>query len=132
MNKEVKDKYKTYPPEVRKTLLGIRELILDVATKDNDIDFTQETLKWGEPSFLTKSSGSTLRIDWKKSSPNHISLFVNCRTKLIAMMQELFPNDFEYIGNREVRLPLKKKYSKMKLKKCIELVLKYNLVKDKF
>ncbi len=111
-------------------MLALRKIILEIAEKDVDIDFIDEALKWGEPSFLTKSSGSTLRLDWKEKSANHISIFVNCQTKLISMFKELYPNDFEYVGNRELRFPLKGKYSKVNLKKCFELVLKYNLVKD--
>jgi len=132
MNKEVEEKYKSYPPAIRKELLALRKTILEVANKDKEIDFIQEALKWGEPSFLTKSSGSTLRIDWKQKSPDHISIFVNCRTQLISIFKKLYPNDFDYIGNRELRLPLHGKYSKTKLKKCIESILKYNLIKDKF
>lgn len=132
MNKEVETKYKSYPSTVNRELLDLRKLILEVVRKDKDIDFIEETLKWGEPSFLTKTSGSTLRIDWKERNPNYISIFVNCRTKLISIFKDLYPNDFEYVGNREIRLPLGGKYSKNKLKKCIELVLKYNLIKSSF
>jgi hypothetical protein len=132
MNKEVEDKFKSYPPKVKKEMLNLRKLILKIAESDCEIDFMGEDLKWGEPSFLTKSSGSTMRIDWKEKTPGHISIFVNCRTKLISMFKELYPSDFEYVGNREIRLPLQEKYSKLKLRKCIELILKYNLVKDYF
>ena len=132
MNEEIKNKYQSYPPHIKKEMLDLRKFILEIVSKDSEIDFTEEALKWGEPSFMTKSSGSTLRIDWKEKSPEYISLFVNCQTKLISIFKELYPNDFEYVGNRELRLPLKGKYSKVKLKKCIELVLKYNLVKNRF
>lgn len=132
MNRDVELKYKTYPPKVRKEMFALRKFILDIAKKDEEIDFNCEALKWGEPSFLTKSSGTTLRIDWKEKTPEYISIFVNCQTKLISMFKELYPNDFEYNRNRELRIPIKGKYSKTKLKKCIELVLKYNLVKNSF
>ena len=132
MNKDVDEKFRSYPPKVKKEMVNLRKLTLKIAESDCEIDFIGEALKWGEPSFLTKSSGSTMRIDWKEKSPGHISIFVNCRTKLITMFKELYPNDFEYVGNREIRLPLQGKYSKLKLRKCIELILKYNLVKDHF
>lgn len=132
MNKEVENKYKSYPPAIKKEILAIRKIILDVVEKNEDIDFIGEALKWGEPSFLTKSSGSTLRIDWKEKSPESISVFVNCQTKLISIFKELYPNDFDYIGNREIKLPLKGKYSKTKLKNCFELSLRYNLIKNQF
>lgn len=132
MNKEVKDKYKSYPLEIQPQIFKLRDLILKVAANDEQIDFIGEDLKWGEPSFITKSSGSTFRLDWKKKSPKSISLFFNCQTKLIPIFKELYPEDFEYVGNRELRIPLKGKYSKRNLKKCIELAFKYNLIKDKF
>ncbi len=128
MNIEVAEKYKSYPSSIRREVLNLRALILKVTQLDG-IDFIGEELKWGEPSFITKSSGSTIRIDWKKKTPECISIFFNCQTKLISTFKEMYPNDFEYHGNREIRLPLKKKYPVKKLEKCIELALKYNLIK---
>lgn len=132
MNKVIKEKYRSYPQEIRVHILKLRDLILEVAKCDDQIDFIGEDLKWGEPSFLTHSSGSTFRLDWKKKSPESISLFFNCQTKLISIFKELYPEDFVYVGNRELRLPLNGKYSKKNLKKCVELALKYNLIKDEF
>ena len=132
MISKVANKYNSYPPKVRVELLKLREIIIDIALNDDQIDYLGEELKWGEPSFLTKSSGTTLRIDWKENSQNHISLFVNCRTKLVSIYKDLYPDDFEYIGNREIRLSLFKKYSLEKISKCIELALKYNLIKTNF
>lgn len=128
----LEDKYKSYPLEISPKMNELRELILNIAKNDDEIDFLKEDLKWGEPSFITKTSGSTLRIDWKKKNPDSISLFVNCRTKLISIFKELFPDDFDYIGNREMRIPLNKDYSAKKVAKCIELILKYHLIKNKF
>jgi hypothetical protein len=128
----VEKKYALYPKEIRLKILDLRELILSIATNDTEIDFIGEELKWGEPSFLTKTSGSTLRIDWKEKNQDKLSLYVNCRTRLISIFKELFPEEFVYIGNREVQMPLNGRYSKKKLAKCIELVLKYNLIKNQF
>ncbi|MCO4755336.1 MAG: hypothetical protein KC478_12705 [Bacteriovoracaceae bacterium] len=132
MNEEVEGKYNSYPPEVKTKILVLRKMILELAQGDDEVDFAGESLKWGQPSFLPKSSGSTIRLDWKERNPNQISIFVNCQTKLISIFKELYPEDFEYIGNREIRLPLTKRYSIKKLSKCIELALKYNLIKDQF
>lgn len=132
MSRILESKYQSYPPIIRVELLKLRQLILKIANEDENIDFIGEDLKWGEPSFLTKTSGTTLRIDWKDHSPDHISIFVNCRTKLISIIRDLFPSDFTYIGNREIRIPVDAKYSRQKLEKCIELILTYNLIKDSF
>lgn len=132
MNSKVEEKYNSYPPKALVELKKLRELVLKIANSNDDIDFIGEDLKWGEPSFITKSSGSTLRIDWKPKNPEYISLFFNCKTKLISIFKEIYPTEFEYIGEREIRLPLAKKYPIKKLSKCIELSLKYNLIKNNF
>ena len=67
MNAELKKKFESYPDEVRPILMEIRKLILDVA-KDEDIEEIIETLKWGEPSYIT-AGGSAVRFDWKKKNP---------------------------------------------------------------
>ena len=130
MNKKVEIKYLSYPKEVQPRIGELRKLILKVANKYDEIDFIGEDLKWGEPSFVTKSSGSTFRLDWKKKNPESISLFFNCQTKLISTFREMYPNDFQFEGNREIRLALNKKLPVRKLSKCIELAFKYNLVKN--
>lgn len=130
MSKEVNQKYNSYPKEVQKKILSLRTLILKVAQEDKEIDFIGEELKWGEPSFLTKSSGTTLRIDWKEKNPETISLYINCQTKLISIFKEMYPDDFDYIGSREVRLPLKGKLSQSKIKQIVRLTLKYHLIKN--
>jgi hypothetical protein len=127
--KKVKQKYLSYPKAVQPRIGELRALVLKVAEKYDEIDFIGEDLKWGEPSFITKSSGSTFRLDWKSKNPESISLFFYCQTKLISTFKEMYPNDFHFEGNREIRLPLNKKLPIRKLSKCIELAFKYNLIK---
>lgn len=61
---KVEKKFTEYPDFVRKQMLNLRELVLDTATEIPEVTTIEETLKWGEPSFITKK-GSTLRVDWK-------------------------------------------------------------------
>lgn len=58
---------RNYPDWAQKKLLFIRELILEVASEINGTPEVEETLKWGEPSYLTEQ-GSTIRMDWKKAA----------------------------------------------------------------
>ena len=37
----------------------------------------EETLKWGEPSYLVKK-GSTIRMDWKSKAPNQYAMYFKC------------------------------------------------------
>jgi hypothetical protein len=65
MNADVKTKFESYPKEVAERLLRIRCIIFRTA-EQAEISDLQETLKWGQPSYLSKI-GSTIRYDW---SPN--------------------------------------------------------------
>lgn len=68
-----------YPEPMRQRLLRLRQRVLDTAVETQGVTELEETLKWGEPSYLTKS-GSTIRMDWKGKSPNQYALYFNCNT----------------------------------------------------
>ena len=88
----------------------------------------EETLKWGEPSYLTKF-GSTIRIDWKPSAPKHYAMYFHCQSKLVATFKEVYPHTFHYQGNRAIVLDIKAKLPEKELKHCITLALTYHKVK---
>ena len=60
---KVKDIFDNYPESVANQLINLRKLILNTALEIDGLDELEETLKWGEPSYLTKH-GSTVRMDW--------------------------------------------------------------------
>ena len=43
-----------YPEPGRKNLIRLRQLVLDAASETEGVETLEETLKWGEPSYLTK------------------------------------------------------------------------------
>lgn len=124
-NDDVKNKFDKYPTDMRQKLLELRELIYDVATNENTIKDMQETLKWNEPSYITKN-GSTLRIDWKKTKPNQYSMYFNCKTKLVETFRELFSDRFKFEGNREIIFQKDTVLDVKALKYCILLSLTYH------
>jgi len=124
-NKVVKAKFDTYPDEIKEKLLKLRELIYDVATNEKSILNIEETLKWGEPSYITKN-GSTLRMDWKKSKPNQYSLYFNCQTKLVETFRALFSDRFTFEGKREMTFQKDEAIDSEVLKYCILLTLTYH------
>ncbi len=67
MKPEIEAKFATYPVEAQKQLKNIRRLVFSVA-EENGLGMVEETLKWGEPSYLVKG-GSTIRMDWKANDP---------------------------------------------------------------
>jgi hypothetical protein len=56
---KVAPKFDQYPEAIKPKLLRLRELILSTAEETDSISQLEETLKWGEPSYLVKK-GSTI------------------------------------------------------------------------
>lgn len=127
MNQEVENKFESYPPEAREKLLTIRNIIFEVAIEEGLGEITEQ-LKWGEPSYLSKH-GSPIRIDWKSKFPNQVSIFVNCKTVLIETYKEVYGNALQYVGNREIAIPLSEQTPLPELKGCISMALQYHKLK---
>ena len=96
--------FEAYPPGVRRKLLALRELIFRTAAATEGVGDLQETIKWGEPAYVTArtGSGSTVRIDWKKSSPDDYAIYFHCRTNLVESFRELFAGKLRFAGNRAI------------------------------
>lgn len=90
-----------YADDVRPMLLILRDLILDTAHETPAAGEIEETLKWGQPSYLTPQtkSGSTIRIAPTKQGG--VAIYTHCQTTLMSDMQALFPQ-LEYEGNRAI------------------------------
>jgi len=103
-NAEVATVFATYPPKFRRKLLALRELILKTAASTEGVGELEETLKWGEPAYLTSQtkSGSTIRLGWKKTAPTQYAIYFHCQTKLVEIFRELFPRDFKFDGDRRI------------------------------
>ncbi|MEO8666260.1 MAG: hypothetical protein ABI462_12275 [Ignavibacteria bacterium] len=54
-NPKVKDVLNKYPKSVQKKLLHLRKLVLSAATEIDGLNKLEETVKWCEPRYLTKS-----------------------------------------------------------------------------
>jgi hypothetical protein len=120
-----------YPAVAKKKMLALRELVFAVAAQTPAIGALQETLKWGEPAYLTPQthSGSTVRMDWKPKAPEQLAVYFNCNTSLVDTFKSLFPKDFEYEGNRAIILKLSEPLPKKELHFCIAASLTYHLNK---
>jgi len=127
-NPSVKEKFKAYPPAIRPKIKHLRKLILDTA-KDMEIPELEETLKWGEPSYLAKK-GSTIRIDWKAKKPNQYAIYFKCTSKLVITFIKIFGDKFNYENHRAILFGLEDKIPERALKQCIASALRYHVVKE--
>lgn len=124
----VKGVFEKYPENVRTKLRFLRQLILDTASDIESIDVVEETLKWGEPSYLTKK-GSTIRINQKKSQPEQYCMYFKCTSLLVKTFKVIYKNQFIYEGNRAIVFNLEDEIPVAELKHCISLALTYHRVK---
>jgi hypothetical protein len=131
-NAEVAAKFSAYPPAVRSKLIALRELIFQAASTIDGAGEIEETLKWGEPAYVTKNkSGSTVRIDWKKKEPNRYAMYFNCQTNLIETFRTVFSNDFKFEGNRALVFELEDKLPIDAVTMCVVASFTYHLNKRK-
>lgn len=127
-NNKVESVFAAYPSAVRKKLNALRKLIIETACEVEDIEQLEETLKWGEPSYLTKY-GSTIRIDWKESSPNQYYIYFKCTSKLVPTFKKIFKNAFSFQENRAIIFQMNDVIPKRQLKTCIKTAVQYHKVK---
>jgi hypothetical protein len=124
-NQEVAAVFERYPEAMRQRLMFLRQLVLDTASETEGVSKLEETIKWGEPSFVSKS-GSTIRMDWKKSQPNQYALYFHCKTKLVDTFKELYRDKFTFEGNRAIVFNTIDEIPIDELKHCIMLSLTYH------
>jgi hypothetical protein len=125
--------FDAYPKPLKAKLLALRRLIFDTAKATKGVGTLQETLKWGQPSYLTPEtkSGSTIRIDQVKSTTGQYAVYFHCQTDLVETFRELYPKEFSYGGNRSILLNAQDEVPKTALRHCVALALTYHLTKRK-
>ncbi len=99
----VRSAFDAFPDDARASLMAMRDLIFDVAETTEGVGRLEETLKWGQPAYLTPEtkSGSTIRLGAPKDGG--AALYAHCQTTIIPDFRGAFPDTFTYEGNRAVR-----------------------------
>ena len=107
--------------------MRLRELIFETAEQTEGVGRLEETLKWGQPAYLTPEtkSGSTIRLGRPKQGG--IAIYTHCQTSIIADFQSLFPDELTYEGNRAVHFEMDKALPLDKLQLLIRSALTYEL-----
>jgi hypothetical protein len=124
--------FKTYPPDLRAKLMALRELVFDTADKTPAVGRLTETLKWGQPSYLTQETGSgtTVRIDRLKAADGYAAYF-HCQSGLVEQFRELYPETFKYQGKRAIVFGSGDRVPAKELRHCIALALTHHARKKK-
>jgi Domain of unknown function (DU1801) len=129
-NAAVQAVFDSYPAGLRKKLLKLRQLIIDTAAITPGVGGLTETLKWGEPAYLTPSkSGSTVRIDCTKDQLGY-AIYFNCNTTLVDTFRSMFPHTFNFEGNRALVFALNDTVPVEELAFCVAMALTYHLKKN--
>lgn len=120
--------FASYPPEIRKRILRLRELMLDVAASTQGVGTVEELLKWGEPAYVTSASksGSAVRIAWKKAKPMQYAMYFNCQTTLVDSFRTMFPTAFRFEGNRALVFAEHDEVPVAALRNCVEMAPTYH------
>jgi len=127
-NPDAEQVFKNYPDFVREKMLNLRRLILETASETERITNLEETLKWGEPSYLVKN-GSTIRIEWKNKSPDQYAMYFKCTSKLVPSFKMAYGDLFSYEGTRAIVFTLDDQIPEKELKSCIRAALTYHKMK---
>lgn len=120
--------FKAYPPAVRTDLMALRDVIFAVAEETPGVGKLTETLKWGQPSYVTEAtgSGSTVRIDRLKGRDDGYALYFHCQSGLVGQFRELYPDTFEVEGERAFHFTAGRRLPARALRHCIGLALTHH------
>lgn len=125
---QAKQVFDNYPKEVQAQMQLLRTLVLEVAENIQGLEKLEETLKWGEPAYVTKH-GSTLRMDWKAKKPDQYAMYFQCTSQLVPTFRFLYPEKLKFEGNRAVVFDLKEEIPEKEVKHCISMALQYHKLK---
>ena len=127
MENDVTQAFERLEPDVRTCLLEVRELVLSTA-EELEVGPLTETLKWGEPAYLTERSGAgtTIRLGESKGKPGYCAIFVHCQTTLVSEFRETIDDPaVGFEGNRAVTFPASLPLPREALRHCIAQALTY-------
>lgn len=123
----------SYAPDTRERLMALRETIFEVAAATEGVGALTETLKWGQPSYLTgeTGSGTTVRIDRLKGDGGGYAVYFHCQSGLVGQFRELYPETFAYEGERAIHFGARERIPVRELRHCIALALTHHLRKKR-
>ncbi len=128
IEEDVQDAIVQYPGEAKRFFRQVRKLIMQAARESVGVENVVETLKWGMPSYLAKP-GSTIRMAWSKSRPEHFYLYFHCQSILVETFRELFGDALVFEKNRAIVFRLDEAVPEELITKCFTLAMQYHRIK---
>lgn len=124
----VAEAFSAFEPAARQRLLALRALVFETAARLEGVGRVEETLKWGEPAYLTPEtkSGSTVRLGAKAARPGECFVYFNCQTTLVEQFREWFEGALRFEGNRAIALRVDEPLPVAELAQCLEAALTYH------
>ena len=125
-NTDVASAFAAYPAPLRAKLMALRALIFETALIEG-VGRIEETLKWGQPSYLTPEtkSGTTIRIDCDEDFGCDYALYVNCRSNLVGEWRAHYP-ELIFGGNRSIHFSAADTLPEEEVRHCIAMALTYH------
>lgn len=124
-NANVTRVFEGYPKHIQARMMSLRQLIAQTASENESVGEIEETLKWGEPSYLS-CNGSTIRMGWKNARPDEYAMYFHCQTKLVDTFRELYRDKLSFEGNRAIVFNANDDVPVDELKHCVLLALTYH------
>jgi hypothetical protein len=129
---DVQSVFKAYPPALHTKLMALRELVFETAAGTEGVGPLTETLKWGQPSYLTEGTGSgtTVRIDRLRGADGY-AVYFHCQSDLVGQFRELYPATFRYEGKRAIVFAAADRVPVRELRHCLALAFTHHSRKKK-
>jgi hypothetical protein len=118
--------FDSYPEPVRSKLLALRELIFDTASEIEDVGKLEETLRWGEPSYLTTESGSGSMVRINAKGSDQYAMYFHCQTNLVETFRQIYADRLKFEKNRAIVFDGSDKIPMKELRHCISMALTYH------
>jgi len=127
---DVQAVFDSYPQNTRAPLLEMRRLIFDTAAETAGVGAIDETLKWGQPAYLTTETGAGSTIRTSATGPESefdFAVHFICHTTLVATFRQMFPGTFTFDKNRSILFRADQVVPRDELRECIAMALTYHL-----
>ena len=139
MNTEIQKKYASklfnsivdhYTVELKDKFLYLKSLIYEQAALNPKIGEIEESLKWGQLSYVSKNrSGTPIRLGIERKMPGYFGLYVNCSTTVINDAKHIYGDKFQYDGNRGLMFKSDDQLPEKEIRHIIDIILCHHINK---